>query len=437
MVLVCNIKTHIAMKRFSFLLVAAYFIIGCTSDADLESVLHTKDNIVFKVSFEKPSSETRTYFDDKLRLYWNKDDLLSVFYSTLNKKYKFRGRDGATGGYLDPVDSGQAGTSGELEVDANYAIYPYDDYTAITYDGIIITDLPNTLSYRENSFGLNSNPMVAATQSKDDTEFKFKNLCSYMKLQLYGEGVTIKSIKFEGNDNEKVAGEAYVTAVYGQNPTFEFTNNATTEITLNCGDGVALGATAAEAKAFWLVIPPRTYSKGFTLTITDTDDNEFVKSTSKSYVATRNEMRPINAFKVESSNPSAQIPNNEIWYTTSDGNYVNFNPSDSDGWGANSMKNTYTDGKGVITFDGDVTAIPDAKMWDSGAERITSITIPNTVKSIGELAFDGCTNLTSFVIPDGVTSIGSHAFHDCRSLTSITIPESVTSIGEGAFKDCI
>ena len=55
---------------------------------------------------------------------------------------------------------------------------------------------------------------------------------------------------------------------------------------------------------------------------------------------------------------------------------------------------------------------------------------------IGDYAFSGCTGLTSITIPHGVDSIGVHAFEGCSSLTSITIPESVTRIGYNAFKGC-
>ena len=58
-----------------------------------------------------------------------------------------------------------------------------------------------------------------------------------------------------------------------------------------------------------------------------------------------------------------------------------------------------------------------------------------TVTSIGRGAFSDCTSLTSVKIPDSVTSIGDVAFYGC-SLTSITIPGSVTSVGLNAFFDC-
>ena len=67
---------------------------------------------------------------------------------------------------------------------------------------------------------------------------------------------------------------------------------------------------------------------------------------------------------------------------------------------------------------------------------LTSITIPNSVTSIGYEAFRGCGALSSVTIPDSVTSIGNGAFAGCNKLTSVTIPDSVTSIGNEAFRGC-
>jgi hypothetical protein len=66
---------------------------------------------------------------------------------------------------------------------------------------------------------------------------------------------------------------------------------------------------------------------------------------------------------------------------------------------------------------------------------LTSVTIPDSVTSIGNSAFSGC-GFTSLIIPNSVTSIGYGAFGSCESLTSINIPNSVTSISESAFDSC-
>lgn len=109
----------------------------------------------------------------------------------------------------------------------------------------------------------------------------------------------------------------------------------------------------------------------------------------------------------------------------------------------------------------------------SNYNGLTSITIPSTITSIGEYAFDGCTGLTTvnisdleawckidfgwmnsnplnlahhlflngeeikdLVLPNSVTSIGDRAFSGCTGLTSLSIPNSVTTIGQQAFSLC-
>ena len=96
-----------------------------------------------------------------------------------------------------------------------------------------------------------------------------------------------------------------------------------------------------------------------------------------------------------------------------------------------SGNNYYSSNNGVL-FNKKKTALiryPEGKSQ-------TSYTIPNSVTSIGNYAFCGCSGLTSITIPNSVTSIGNYAFWGCSGLTSITIPDSVTSIGGVAFDGC-
>ena len=96
--------------------------------------------------------------------------------------------------------------------------------------------------------------------------------------------------------------------------------------------------------------------------------------------------------------------------------------------------NTLISGCQNTIIPNSVTSIGDGAF--SGCSSLTSITIPNSVTTIESQAFYGCSSLTSITIPNSVTSIVYDAFALCSSLTSIIIHNSVTSIGEWAFWGC-
>lgn len=107
------------------------------------------------------------------------------------------------------------------------------------------------------------------------------------------------------------------------------------------------------------------------------------------------------------------IPTNELWYTSTDGEIIE--PSqyaEYAGYGENFdvdiISNTYENGKGVITFDGDVTTINDYAFKSN--YRLKSVVIPNKVTRIGDEAFGECDYLESVAIPYSVEEIGADAF---------------------------
>jgi hypothetical protein len=80
-----------------------------------------------------------------------------------------------------------------------------------------------------------------------------------------------------------------------------------------------------------------------------------------------------------------------------------------------------------------------ASLGDSvfyGCTSLTNLDIPTGVETIGGDAFDGCTRLKTITIPDSVTFIGTEAFGKCASLTSIRIPNGVASIEDWTFSSC-
>lgn len=80
-----------------------------------------------------------------------------------------------------------------------------------------------------------------------------------------------------------------------------------------------------------------------------------------------------------------------------------------------------------------VTSIKDNAIFLSDLEKIT---LPNTLKRIGEKAFE-LTNLTSITIPNSVTYIGKGAFQNCHQLSQVTLSEALTTIEDETFHGCI
>lgn len=78
----------------------------------------------------------------------------------------------------------------------------------------------------------------------------------------------------------------------------------------------------------------------------------------------------------------------------------------------------------------------DSPLYDIHHTKIHSVTIPQSVTSIGKDAFAQCRALQSLTIKDATTSIGSWAFDECYKLTTLSLGKNITTIGDHAFYDC-
>lgn len=410
----------------SLLFPLTILISGCNLEEWQNSQIYSQDGRTFTASFEQ--NETRTYIENGNLLRWNAGDQISLFDgNTLNRQYQFDGKTGDNAGTFSMVNA-SFGTGNDLE--CHYALYPYDSDSKISDSGIITATLPAEQSYAENSFGLGANTMVAVTKDVDDTFLKFKNVGGYLKLQLYGDDVTVKSITLAGNNNEKIAGTATITTSYSGDPTISIAEDANETITLNCGEGVKVGTTAKTATAFWIVVPPTTFKGGFEITITDTHGSIFTKSTSKEVVIERNILKQMAVLEFDGVIPHVY----ELSYTTNDGEPLD--PYTTEGFGANFIENIYNSetGEGALKFDGQITCIPSKAFV--ACTNLSKINLTTGITAINAEAFSSCYNLTKMDIPEGVITIGNKAFFNCSGITEVTIPSSVSSIGKSSFEGC-
>ena len=133
-----------------------------------------------------------------------------------------------------------------------------------------------------------------------------------------------------------------------------------------------------------------------------------------------------------------EIPNNQIWYTTTDGEAIDISLALWDEiTNISAISNVYENGRGVLTFNGDVTTIRDnAFAFNSGMLTLKGVVMPKTVRHIKHAAFAGCANLESITFSRDLLTIDDSAFFGCSSIKSLDFPERLYTIGEMAFYDC-
>ena len=287
-------------KILLFAAIAMMLVISCNKEDEVTGRPDYGKKSIFYASAEATSiPESKVYADENLMVLWNENDCISIFSNAnVNDKYMFDGEDGDNGGGFSFEEEGIE-PSAPIDLGHIYAVYPYSADTQVSGDSsqpIITVNLPAEQLYKEHSFGLGANTMVAVT---DGNFLGFKNVCGYLKFRFYGDDLRVKSVTLEGNNGEKIAGKAYITPSISSAPTVEMDNAATTSITLNCPSPVTIGSSTAEATEFIFVIPPTTFEGGFKVTVTDQTGVTFEKSSTRSLTISRSRMESMGAMKVD------------------------------------------------------------------------------------------------------------------------------------------
>jgi Leucine-rich repeat (LRR) protein len=295
------------MNRLISFVAMLFLITSCTSEIDQinshsRRKLSDKKTVFFASAESTSFPETKVYADENLKVLWNADDWISIFdFTTYNSQFAFTGDDGDTAGGFE-----QVGEDGEgSDIDYVYAAYPYNAATQIDESGILTMMLPAEQQYKEDSFGIGANTMVAVT---DGNFLAFKNVGGFLSLRLFGDNVSVSKVTIKGNNGEKIAGKASVSIPLGGLPTVMIDETATDEISIVCDPAVKLGEDANNYTDFWFVIPPVTFEQGFTITVTDDKGVVFEKATSKSFTVSRNTLDWMSALKVVPNYDNAIVP---------------------------------------------------------------------------------------------------------------------------------
>ncbi len=404
------------MKKLSIFALIATLFAGCSSDTTTD-IIPNLDTL--KVGFV---AESRVQLFQNCQTVWNSGDKVSVFYKDkANSCWEYQGEDKAASGEIVRLDT-PSSTSG---LDDIVAIYPYSSSYSIPRSTIEV-NIPAVQHYTPGSYGIGDNIMVAVADSSG--KLSFKNIFGWVKLSLTGkDSVTKIVLRSRGTEGSvPLTGTTYIDWKTLEATALEATDEECFTLTLDCGSGVAL--SESQPTDFYIGLLPTTFTEGFYVVVYGQNDRPMYKYTTEPVTITRNHITPTKSF---SYTDNGEIRNNEIWYTTTDGKAIELQNLD---FGANVVSNTYNSGKGIITFDGEVTNIGYQAF--SLCQTLASITLPHSLKSIETMAFYSCSELQEVVIPDSVLSLGSSAFIGCTALKSVTLGEGVKTLPDSVFAGC-
>ncbi len=269
------------MKTHDILFLAALALLSCNR---MEVDCVTEEPAHYTLTAEiLPDPDTKTSLSGAGKVLWTSGDAIGVFVDGTSSPVLFSlsGGAGAT----------NASFSGSVSGSSYVAVYPYKMAGTASGSTVSLT-LPSEQHYSAASFGNGDNPMYATGSSG---ALSFRNICSLVKLSITGHH-TVTSIVFESNNAAvKVSGPATVSAGSGGIPKLTMGAAASTSVTLTT-DGVMLNDVTPTD--FYLVLPPQTYTGGFTVTV-NTSTGSMVKALNTDFTLERARIHAAGTFAVQ------------------------------------------------------------------------------------------------------------------------------------------
>ena len=314
------------MNTFNQIIVSAIAILACScQELSLNHGLNDSSE-QFAAVLEQLNAQTKTYLEsDKTTVSWSKDDQIAVFLcDTKPEQYNIINNTAETEAGIFHLASSKgkatkATDDTELTIKTNVAFYPYSSSlqcammvgkkskdTLYTVNNVV---LPETQTFAAESFGNGAAAMTAISKSSEHHTLKFMHVLGAIRLSLRGTDV-IKTITIQGNNEEKLSGNATVSIDPNTSmPTIVMGEDASTSVTLNCGDGIELKSN--KATNFVIALPPVTLSKGYTVTITNGNDKTKSYKVSSKHVINRAAILATSYKKIESDPIGEEVNKNE------------------------------------------------------------------------------------------------------------------------------
>lgn len=452
------------LKGMWMLAALSLMAVSCVKEQMNESELAQDAGVITAYTDVETRASVATAEDGTRAVVWDKGDAISVFYrNSYNQKFVLSGGEGTPNGRFKSAYG--TITSFGTPFPYIYCVYPYDQMNEM-FESYLDIMIPDEQTYTAGGFDPKANVMVGAAEPGES--IAFKNVGGYLLLQLYGKNAKVKSITVTSGDGEYLAGPALVSIEPGSAPVIKETQLIIlkdiqlrssiekvpmsiydgTQVTLTCKDSVAVGATAAEATTFWLVVLPQELEKGFKVEV-DWTGGVQTQTLELPITIERSAICRMAAFELDpakSAKPAITFkdPSLEAFLveqgvdTDGDGKISQAEAAAVTSFDGIFATNTYeeyttypfTSFDELQYFTG-ITELPAYLFFNSAALR--SVTMPASLKKVGACAFSSCTGLTSATLNPGLEVIGVSAFNG-TSLTAVSLPSTLTVLDAASLQ---